>query len=917
MKKIISLFITSMIILSMCAVPVYAVETYTFETSVSDMYAPNTMVEDMTLGNSNAVFTPVVEGTSTIFTPSLTTTNNQQGPNNYTNGSWDASPASHKNYDYAEVTYDVTFGGTIGGTNVLAFGLVMSTLDANNSRQYALSIDHLLPFSYKSTSTSNTHSIKYTVAYGDGTTTIKTYVDGELNTTINKNYAPADGKTRYITLIPYGRMYYGSEGALNADTKDITVTISNLDVNETYSEAQMEDISGNYLCTKSKDVNYFIPNGFETASLTLNGQPLAEFSANDGDSAGSYKTTIDFTQFNTGNNIPLVLMVNFPDGSPQTKTVYVNILGLITESSMEDISGDYAHYETIEANYIIPHTYKTAKLTINGEIVDEYDSAELEGGNYSSTINLDDYDCVGDNIPVTLTVTFDDAEDSVITYYINVYYNYVNALLEDVTGYYINSDTVTFDYTIPTVYREAVIKLDDTVIKEIYSEDTVGGEYTGKVDLSALDFADKSVDEFDLKLEVTGTDGATTVITRTLTVYKATNSLLYVSEDYEGDNYVFSTPHGGEIDRATFDSSVFKYEFTNSEGQERCLNRFNHTGISKDWIFEVECDFYFTDAKMQLGLELQDLNKSFYSGYPQWFTSNGVVAGNDAYTYTAGKWYNFKQRIIPRQYTDNGVGIICLYIDGKYAGSQTFTADLGFTLVGLDLRNGGGCTGLMYIDNVTMTGYAPQYNATVISVDESGNKLNAFDYSDSRIAIEFDQAINSKTISEDTITLKSFNGSDIAKTVSFDEEKNTVYIKPEYDLIPDSEYTVSLSKDVCSKVGTGYTDVKSYSFTTKNKQLYIDEVNLSTALNSLANNSEFTVDIDLHNDDIAQSTGYIYAALYIDGRLRSINSVAVSGNSIDPITLKTPDSMSANRKVIVFYVKGQSDFSPVDKLEIQ
>ena len=291
MKKIISLFLTTMLVLSMCSVSALAAEVYTPVTVSGGVYAPNTMVEDMTFSTANDKLTPVVEGTSTVFTPSLTTDSNQQGANHYTNGSWDASPASHKNYDYAEVTFDVTFNGTISGTNYLYFGLEMSTLK-NTSREYSGAFSAVSNASrYHSGSTVNTHNIKYTIAYGDGTTTIKTYVDGELKTTSDKNYAPADGTTRYITLIPYGKMNYGSDGALNADTKDITVTISNLDVKEYYVDALIQEFSGEYTLNDDVSINYNVPDSAEKATLMVAGKKAATVTS------GAYVTTVDLSEF--------------------------------------------------------------------------------------------------------------------------------------------------------------------------------------------------------------------------------------------------------------------------------------------------------------------------------------------------------------------------------------------------------------------------------------------------------------------------------------------------------------------------------------------------------------------------------------------------------------------------------------------
>lgn len=742
----------------------------------------------------------------------------------------------------------------------------------------------------------------------------KTTADGEYaykNTLTNTNKFQLTNSF-FTTLEPYGATW-GTETGNNV----AQFTISNINITETYGEAQLEDISGNYLALEgepAKDVNYYIPDGFSTAELKLGTETLASFSADDGDVCGSYKTTIDFSKFEVADNVPLTLTVKFPDddSATQTKTVKVNINAPITEASMTDVSGRYPHTDTVTVNYEIPHVYDSATLTFNGEKIAEYSSDKDAGGKFSTDIVLSDYANLGDDVPVTLTVKVGD-DKTVITYKIDVYYYYASAELEDVSGYYTTDDTLKFAYTLPTDYTTASLALGEKTIKSFTAGTDIGGEYTQVYELKTIDFKGKTSAELDLTFTVDGTE-----LTDTITVYNVVASISHMTEDFEGTTIKPNALGAGGIDTTTFDSRVYRYNFTddtqNLRFEMRCIS---NASVNEDWFLDVTCDFYVADPHMQVGLSLVDKSGSQYKETPKFWIADGKVMENENCTYEAGKWYTLKQRIIPRQYTADGKGKICLYIDGKYAGCDNTEADLGYKMIGLYYRNGGCSKGYLYIDNVSVTGYAPCYNVGTAAVDASGKEIGAVDYENPRIALKFDQKVNSKTVSTEAIKLTSFNGTEIPSAVSYDSDANIIYITPSEALFAGSEYKVTLANTLKSVVGGGYEGATELSFTTANQPVYVKSAN-APKLSEIGANSSFNVTVTLEKDSSTDASGYIYAAYYCGNQLQSVSSTPVSGSGLTyTMPLKSRENTSGERRVEIYYMNGRNDFSVIDTFEIK
>lgn len=903
------------------------------------------------------------------------------------------------------------------------------------------------------------------------------------------------------------------------------VKYSNICITESYSDPMLEDISNNYLQTESKDVNYYIPEGYSTATLTLGGETIASFSADDSDAAGSYKTTIEFSEFDIGNDIPLTLTVNFPEADSQTKTVNLNINapitvpavedisggrysdvgtltfdyevphefgvatlkfngeivrtlssdggdkgGTFTESiniadyvelgadeaeravsvvltvdgftpverevvvykyyanaELEDISGDYITTDVITFAYTLPTDYSTATLKLGDDVISEFDSATTDGGKYIETVDLSQYDnlVAGNTVELTLTVEFDNASTQVETVNINLietvtvpalsgitpgsrydyngvlsfnyqiphgyetavlkigdsvisefnydngdkggifsaninladyvelgendledtfcvslvvddftpveveivlYKYYESAELENISGYYTKADKVPYSYTLPTEYATASLKLGDRVIGEFTPTTKIGGVYTNTLDLSLLDMGDDTVETVNLVLTVDGEP-----ITRELTVYNVSGfdvisvNSKELKDSFDSSSTVFNTLNNGGIDTDTFKDTeygnVYKFVFNvDKDAQSRGSFRSPDLSLSKDYFVDISCDFYLTSPKMQLGLQLTDLTGG---AVLNWWMSNGVFMGNSSETYESGRWYHLTQRIIPAHYTEDGTPLICWYVDGKIIGSTELAYNnSGLKMIAVDVRNGSSmaANGPVYIDNISYSQGAPRYTAELMPVDEDGNELDDVDYADPRIAIVFNQKMNAKNISTDTVKLTSFNGTEIESAITYDDATSRVYIEPAEALVPGSEYTVTLSKHIKSMVSSGYDDDTEFTFVTASQPVFMQSATSSTPLAEIPTNTEFTVEVALKNNSGAATTGYIYAAYYCGNQLQSISSVPVGGPTATQtytMPLKTLDEMSGERKVVVYYMNGRNDFCAIDTFEIK
>ncbi len=297
MKKIISLFLTTLLVLSMCSVPALAADVYTPVTVEGGEYGPSTIVEDMVLDGSSSDFPATVSGTTTTFNANMNkyaddgTEGNASGSSN--NITSNKSSLVHKNLDYVEVTYDITFSGKIGGDDRWALGLGLKTFNDNNLN-WALNGDYLMdsPLMHTASSTMGTHSVKIAITYGATQTTVTTYVDGVQNYTGTKDFVPAADQKRGIGLTPYQKLAAGEDKEIDAATTGLQATISNLDIKEYCIDAQLQEFSSEYTLADNVNISYNVPAGAESAELKVAGKKAARVTT-----SGYYVTTVDLSEF--------------------------------------------------------------------------------------------------------------------------------------------------------------------------------------------------------------------------------------------------------------------------------------------------------------------------------------------------------------------------------------------------------------------------------------------------------------------------------------------------------------------------------------------------------------------------------------------------------------------------------------------
>ncbi len=230
------------------------------------------------------------------------------------------SNANWKNTGYTEVTFDTKLSGEIKTGANLAAGLRVKYYDANNAEN---AWDSGILNNLRSADISDVEmNVKYIFSF-DKAGNCVTKVYSKLPTESAYTYRGEANKTGLSTskytvpvLIPY--ITFSSKDTQNKNVKAI---ISNITVKEGYNTAQLENITESCDRSGSAEVNYNIPEGYETASLTVGGVTAKSFNAAT-DAAGAYKTTAALSKLPYWGNVPVVLNV---DGE-EVKTTAINVV---------------------------------------------------------------------------------------------------------------------------------------------------------------------------------------------------------------------------------------------------------------------------------------------------------------------------------------------------------------------------------------------------------------------------------------------------------------------------------------------------------------------------------------------------------------------------------------------------------------
>lgn len=871
-------------------------------TQKGTLYGENVVAQNITGGETNDYAKVETSGNSMIFTPN-TVTGNARG----TIGKIEVpQSAIWEDSGCIEVTLDWKNEGTVKSGDWWYFGLIPETYNGTAVKE-APARDFMWKIFTVETAQPDgvVRSVKYVYDYSDSNIHLTVYTkepdaDYVKLKECDLNMAAAKGYKKIADIVPI--VYFG-----NNKGSDFKTTISNIKITEKQTAAALEDIGGNYLQGDKKSVSYYLPEGYSSASLEFDGKTLVTFSEAD-DEYGCYKTELDFSKFEKGNNKALKLIV----GGETAKEYRINIAELITEPSFTDVTGDYKSTDTISLEYKIPQEYESAVLKIGDSVIKSYEKTQQNGGEFEYELKLSDYDCIGEDIPISLTICFSDKEDIVLTSFVNISRYYPAAMLSDLEGEYFTGDVIDIEYTLPTDYKEASITVLGECVAQFNSATTPPGPGTIKAELKG-NFDEQA----EICLEVKNSEDIVTNVKKNITVYEIVARNLIMNENFENDP-ISMTMRSGNIETIN-GTKAFCHNFTQIGKFERNMLDKRNLSLSRDWFIELSYDVYLSEKDMETGIYLQDSEGTWWYGA---FVLQ--KEGEFGVEYEKEKWYNIKYRVIPKHYNENGKTCVLVYVDGKYVGkaendgtmSEGGTETKNIKQVSIEYRNGKSYScGKLYIDNVKLSVAAPKYNISVRPLDKNGNLSDAMDCDVPAVKLMFNQEMNQDTITAKNIVMRSFNNTEVPISFTIDEGGKGVLVTATERLIPGSKYTLSIGEGVFSKIGVNCPEGHILALQTMEKGIYIENASVSGGVSSILPDREFRINVSLKNTDASKVQGRVFAVLYCGEQMTSINSIEVGSDAAyanPTITLRAPHTIDANLKAMVFFTSAAEEFAVTD-----
>lgn len=689
--------------------------------------------------------------------------------------------------------------------------------------------------------------------------------------------------------------------------RDDDVIVHNITVNESYPEAGLEVNGSEFVEYESVTAKYILPDDYTTATLTYNGEVVAEHKATD-DKPGKYTLDIEFADFEvTGEDVPLTLTVKRDGSDDVIITEHITVVEEITEPGFTDVSGEYNLSETINVNFVLPHRYQIAELIFNGKVIGSYEPDSHKGGAHSEALVLANYKITGENLPITLRVSCEGKPDAEFTSNVSVFDSYPNAELSSKGGTYIEYDTINSSYILPDDYKEATLTFNGEIVKKHLREENRPGKYTA--DIYVADYLEEGKD-VPLALNITMKDNSKKELKANFDILKVMGISEIVNEDFEDEVYDIpyiadpaATPD--KLDSTTFDSTVFFHEFKETKYSRAELIK-RGINIRPGQCMDISWDTWMSNTKIAGGLHGKKDGSTWYSG-AQRFQRDGKIL--DTVEYPIGEWHHVLYRLLPASITESGKPEFHIYLNGEYVGKTESLYNGGIQQIAIDYENGY-ATGKMYIDNVRLATYSPMYTAKAAAADGS----EEVGYTNPEIKVNFNQGMAPATITKENVVLYGFNGAVVDGEYSYDEASHVLTIKPSENLVPGKTYTLKLSSGVATELGAYYDDGYELSFNTKKAPFRIGEVTVP----SLTKGSEFDVSVDLANDNGSTQNAKVVAAIYVDGKLESIATKDASGSYTTKnleLTLKAPAELNGDVKVCTYLVDGTSSFAVIDWVE--
>ncbi len=374
-KKFISFILLAFILLSFAAVPSFA-QDGAFTTTKGGAYAPAIIGENLT----TSAETWILE--NNVFKKTITA----NGNDSFTL----SGIGTYKKTGYVEATYDLKISA-IPNKGYIKAAIRNTFYSSTEGRVWdSISlIDELRPDNIGT----ETVNIKQTYEFSSGQCVVTLYT----KKADESNYTKVKAWTREglspTTFAVREFIPYVQTSGLSGESID--VSFSNIVIKEGYNAALLENITESYDRSGSAEINYNIPEGYKTASLTVGGVTAKSFNA-ETDAAGAYKTTVALSKLPYWGNVPVVLNVE----GEEVKTTAINVVYSNEETVLaeEDFEGDSYTFSkdsdiSIESVTVGSKTSKMAVSSKNANI----------GLLYALSESVDNTDCYKYEFDVYIT----------------------------------------------------------------------------------------------------------------------------------------------------------------------------------------------------------------------------------------------------------------------------------------------------------------------------------------------------------------------------------------------------------------------------------------------------------------------------------------------------------------------------------
>lgn len=375
MKKSVALFLTlAMLATLFCGIVPVSAAIGDATLTAGGTYADAVYDDEIVFKNSSQDTAADVTADDTAKSLTITRTLNSDTAVNYNpRGNIDLSGINWKKTGKIILTYEATLADNMGGEVRIGMVPRVNTGSANNaqiSNNGSVSAQQQ-QCSFIKTDANGTKIYAKSV-YTFSATGIKTEIYCKKN--VSDEYTKKSEFTytatfttdnyKFVGLEPYGQNWYvKEEGADNT----YTMVLSNIVLTESYDDARLQSFSGTHYADESLDINFRLPEGYASASLSIGGNKIADMEASD-KPAGGYVATADVSSLSWYGNMNVVLSIAKADGTTETLTSPINVIKGPDKTSygLEDFEDtDYFYTFTATDNFQVkddPTARKSGKV---------------------------------------------------------------------------------------------------------------------------------------------------------------------------------------------------------------------------------------------------------------------------------------------------------------------------------------------------------------------------------------------------------------------------------------------------------------------------------------------------------------------------------------------------------------------------